>query len=197
MEEGVGINVDLSNKIFFHKIFDVFDRISLWSGKAIGWLIIPMMLGLTYEVIKRYVLNAPTVWAYDLTFMLYGTHFMIGAAYTLLKKGHVRTEFIYGGLKPKWQGLIDSIFYILCYFPGLIIFFLVSYKYAYNSWLLKERIVTSPWMPAIYPLKIMMALGILLLLIQGLSELRKSIYAFYHNELFPEDIERAGEGYDI
>lgn len=179
------------------KICDTCDKISLWSGKTVSWLVIPMMLALVYEVFARYFFNAPTIWAYDMTFMLYGTHFMIGAAYTLLKKSHVRTEFIYQHLQARRQGIIDSFFYILFFFPGLIIFFFVSIKYAYKSWDLNERMVTSTWMPIIYPLKIMISIGLALLIIQGISELRKSIYAIRHNRLFPEELERAGEGHDI
>jgi TRAP-type mannitol/chloroaromatic compound transport system permease small subunit len=181
----------------FNKIFRVCDNISLWSGKTIGWLVIPMMLALVYEVFARYFFNSPTIWAYDITFMLYGTHFMIGAAFTLLKKGHVRTEFIYQHLRPKWQGLIDSLFYLLCFFPGLIIFFFVAIKYAQKSWILNERMVSSTWMPLIYPLKTMIPIGIGLLIIQGISELRKSIYAVRNDSIFPEELESAGEGHDI
>lgn len=180
-----------------NKICTTCDKISLWSGKAIGWLIVPMMLALVYEVFARYFFNAPTIWAYDITFILYGTHFMIGAAYTLLKKGHVRTEFIYQHLRPKWQGLIDALFYVICFFPGLIIFLVVGFKYFHKSWTLNERLVSSTWMPLIYPLKAMIPIAIALLLIQGISELRKSIYAIRTDTLYPEELERAGEGHDI
>ncbi|MEL7566304.1 MAG: TRAP transporter small permease subunit [Dehalobacterium sp.] len=179
-----------------NKFCDLCDNISLWTGKAIGWLIVPMMCGLTYEVTARYLFNAPTLWAYDVTFILYGTHFMIGAAYTLLLGGHVRTEFIYSTLKPKWQGLIDTIFYVSCFFPGLTIFLGVTTMFAYRSFLMNEKIVTSAWMPIIWPFKMMMPIGVLLLLIQGISELRKSVYAFRHNELYPE-FRSVGEEYDI
>ena len=68
------------------------DQIAIWSGRLAAWLILPMVLSLCYEVVSRYVFNAPTQWAYDMTFMLYGSFFMLGAAYTLQRKGHVRTD---------------------------------------------------------------------------------------------------------
>lgn len=72
------------------------DPISVASGQFVAWLIIPMVLGLTYEVVARYVFNSPTLWAYDMTFMMYGSYFMLGVAFTLQRKGHVRTDSYYG-----------------------------------------------------------------------------------------------------
>src|SRR5215210_1211523 len=81
----------------------VLDSISVGSGKLVAWLIIPMVGSLVYEVIARYLFNAPTEWAYDMTFMLYGTFFMLGAAYTLQRKGHVRTDSLYIAWSPRRQ----------------------------------------------------------------------------------------------
>ena len=91
-------------------------QISIWSGKAFAWLIIPMVLCLVYEVFARYLFNAPTLWAYDMTYMLYGTHFMLGAAYTLAMQGHIRTDFFYRLWPVRWQGTLDSFLYIFSFF---------------------------------------------------------------------------------
>ena len=72
------------------------DPIAVASGQIVAWLIIPMVLALTFEVVSRYLFNAPTLWAYDMTFMMYGSYFMLGAAFTLQRKGHVRTDSFYG-----------------------------------------------------------------------------------------------------
>ena len=81
-----------------------FDAFSLWSGRIVGWLIIPMVLSLVWEVVARYWFNAPTVWAYDMTYMLYGTFFMLGWAYTLLRGGHIRTDSLYAKWTPQTAG---------------------------------------------------------------------------------------------
>ena len=81
-----------------------FDAFSLWSGRIVGWLIIPMVLSLVWEVVARYWFNAPTVWAYDMTYMLYGTFFMLGSAYTLLRGGHIRTDSLYAQWSPQTAG---------------------------------------------------------------------------------------------
>ena len=100
-----------------------FDRFSLWSGRLVAWLIMPMVLSLVYEVVARYFFNAPTVWAYDMTFMLYGTFFMLGSAYTLMRGGHIRTDCLYGGWSPRRQGLDRRVCYLVFFFPPLIALF--------------------------------------------------------------------------
>ena len=100
------------------------DTIGDWSGKIFAWLIVPMIVGVSYEVFVRYVFNAPTIWAYDVTYMLYGSHFMLGAAYTLSKGGHVRTDFFYANWSQRTQGWVDAVSYLLFFFPKLTMEFL-------------------------------------------------------------------------
>jgi TRAP-type mannitol/chloroaromatic compound transport system permease small subunit len=158
-----------------------FDTISLWSGRITGWLIIPMVLSLVYEVVARYFFNAPTVWAYDMTSFLYGAFFMLGAAYTLLKKGHIRTDSFYAGWSPRTQGAVDTVCYVLFFFPGMIAFFVVSWDYFTVSFGRNERAVSSPWMPILWPLKLALTVAIGLLILQGISELLKSMWAMRTN----------------
>jgi TRAP-type mannitol/chloroaromatic compound transport system permease small subunit len=157
-----------------------FDTISLWSGRITGWLIVPMVLSLVYEVVARYFFNAPTIWAYDMTSFLYGAFFMLGAAYTLLRKGHIRTDSFYANWSPRTQGWVDAVCYVLFFFPGMIAFLVVSWDYFTVSFGRNERAVSSPWMPILWPLKLALTVAIALLVLQGISELLKSIWAIRH-----------------
>ncbi|MFZ1060983.1 MAG: TRAP transporter small permease subunit [Candidatus Rokuibacteriota bacterium] len=159
------------------KTIKVIDTMSDWSGKVVALLIIPMVAGLTYEVVARYAFNAPTDWAYDLTYMLYGSHLMLGAAYTLSKGGHIRTDFFYANWSPRVQGLIDASCYLLFFFPAMIFFLLAGAEHAYYSWSVREASDASSLRPPIYPFKMVLPVTALLLLIQGVSELVKSVYA--------------------
>ena len=159
------------------KVIRFFDRVSIVSGKAVGWLILPMSLSLVYEVVARYAFNAPTIWASDLSNMLYGAFFMLGSAYALQRQQHIRTDFLYGKWTIRTRGIVDSVCYIGLYFPALLFFLWVGTEFAYRSVLFNERIVTSPWMPIIWPLKITIPVSTLLLLMQGVSELLKSLHA--------------------
>jgi TRAP-type mannitol/chloroaromatic compound transport system permease small subunit len=155
----------------------VIDTFTLWCGRVFSWLALVLMLAIVYHVVMRYGFNAPTVWAYDVTYMLYGTMFMLGAAYCLLKGGHVRTDFIYNRFPPRWQGIIDAVLYIILFFPAMYLFFIAGYDYAARSWAQLERGFYSPWAPPIYPFKTVIPVAITLLVLQGISELLKSLHA--------------------
>jgi TRAP-type mannitol/chloroaromatic compound transport system permease small subunit len=161
------------------------DRVNLIAGKLIAWLVIPMVLSLVYEVVARYLFNAPTVWAYDMTYMLYGTFFMIGSGYTLLRGGHIRTDMFYGAWSPRTQGWVDAVCYVLFFFPAIIAFLWVTWPFFATSFERGERVVSSPWMPVIYPLKFMLPLTCALLLIQGTAELLRCVHVIRTGEWLP------------
>ena len=158
-------------------IIKLIDLISIWSGKIVAWLILPMVGSLVYEVFARYLFTAPTIWAYDMTYMLYGSFFMLGAAYTLQRKGHIRTDMFYGAWSARRQGWVDAICYLLFFFPGMIVFLVVTWDFFAVSLMRGERVVTSPWMPIVYPLKGAMFVATLLLILQGIAEFLRSCYA--------------------
>jgi TRAP-type mannitol/chloroaromatic compound transport system permease small subunit len=164
------------------KLARAIDRISEWFGRIVAWLCFPLILALVYEVTARYVFKAPTEWAYDVTYILYGTIFMLGAAYTLLKKGHIRTDFFYNNWSPQRQGKTDAIMYVLFYFPGILFFLIAGWDYAAHSWTTFERTALSPWRPIIYPFKTAIPVTAFFLLVQGVSELIKSIHAWKQGE---------------
>ncbi|MBI5579845.1 MAG: TRAP transporter small permease subunit [Deltaproteobacteria bacterium] len=159
------------------KLLKTIDLISIVTGKIVAWMILPMSLSLVYEVVARYVFNAPTIWASDVSQILYGMFFMLGSAYALQRQQHIRTDFLYGKWSLRTRGMVDAACYIGLYFPALLFFLWVGSEFAYRSILFNERIVTSPWMPIIWPLKLAIPFSTLLLLIQGVSELLKSLFA--------------------
>src|SRR5512134_4085221 len=101
------------------RVVHALDRISVWSGKASAWLIVALTFVVSIEVFKRYILNAPTAWIFDLNNMLYGTLFMMCGAYTLAQAGHVRADFVYLYLRPRTQAVLDLTLYLLFFIPGI------------------------------------------------------------------------------
>src|SRR3974390_3054449 len=95
------------------------DAISTWVGKAVSWLIIALMAVVCIEVFKRYMLNAPTAWIFDLDNMLYGTLFMLCGAYTLAQNAHVRGDFLYSSMRPRLQASLDLVLYLAFFLPGI------------------------------------------------------------------------------
>lgn len=153
------------------------DRFSLWVGRIVCWFTVPLIIAMVYEVIARKYFTAPTMWAYDMSRFLYGALFMLGAGYALSKGVHIRADFIYRTWSAKTQGMVDSFLYIVFYFPGLLVFLWMSSDFAYMAWYRGERGMDTAWMPPMGPIKTALPVGVALLLIQGVSELLKSLYA--------------------
>jgi TRAP-type mannitol/chloroaromatic compound transport system permease small subunit len=159
------------------KIIRSIDTFSEWSGKLVAWLILPLFLGLTYEGVSRYVFNRPTVWAFDLSYMLYGTLFMLGAHYALLRGAHIRTDMLWEKFSDRTKGRIDAIAYLVFFFPAMILLLYASFDSAWDAFRIGERSEQTAWRPLIWPFKAVIPLTALLLLIQGVSEFLKSLYA--------------------
>ncbi|MDC0233463.1 TRAP transporter small permease subunit [Candidatus Pelagibacter sp.] len=153
------------------------DLFSKWVGNVVCWITIPLILGMVYEVFARKLFLAPTIWAYDMSRFLYGALFMLGAGYALSKGVHIRADFLYRNFKIKTQGLIDFWLYLLFYFPGLIIFLYMTIGFVQESIMRGERGMDTTWMPYMWPIKSCLLIGIIFLLIQGISELLKSYWA--------------------
>lgn len=152
------------------------DKITEWTGTIVSWLALVLVLSVSYEVIARYLFNAPTTWSFDLTYMTYGTLFMLGAAYALLKGAHIRTDIFWDRYSPRTKGIIDSISYLVFFFPSFIVLLVISYHEAIYSFGINETSDQTPWRPILWPFKAVVPLACLLLLIQGVSELLKSLY---------------------
>ena len=153
-------------------------------AKAGAWLILPMTGALVYEVISRYIFNAPTIWAYDVTYILAGSLFMLGSAFALRQGSHVRADFLLSTQNPRWQALIDLVLYLLVFFPAMALFFQTSFEFALQSWQQGETFPQSPWMPIIYPLKTVMPVTLALLFIQGIAEFLKALWTIRTNTTF-------------
>ena len=155
----------------------VIDTFSLWVGRVVAWLCLPLMAAMIYEVFARYYFTAPTVWAYDVSRMVYGAMFILGAAYALSKGVHIRSDFLYRKWSVKTQGRVDTALYVICYFPAMIILLWVSSEWAWASLSRGERGTDTSWMPLLGPVKSTLPIGVVFLIIQGVSELLKSVHA--------------------
>ena len=153
------------------------DLFSKWVGNIVCWITIPLIFAMVFEVLARKLFTAPTMWAYDMSRFLYGALFMLGAGYALSKGVHIRADFLYRNFKVKTQGLIDFWLYILFYFPGLLVFLYMTIGFVQESIMRGEKGMDTAWMPYLWPIKSCLLIGIIFLLIQGISELFKSYWA--------------------
>ncbi|HEY7366121.1 MAG TPA: TRAP transporter small permease subunit [Methylomirabilota bacterium] len=153
----------------------VVDEVSYWSGKAFAWLIVGLTFVVALEVFKRYILNAPTAWIFDLNNMLYGSLFMMCGAYTLAAAGHVRADFVYIYLKPRGQAALDLTLYLLFFIPGILGLIYAGYDYAALSWRIGEHSTVTAEGPPVYHFKTVIPVAGVLVMLQGLAEIVRCI----------------------
>ena len=167
------------------------DRLSAWFGKAFAWLILVMAIGVGYEVLVRYGFNAPTSWAFDLSYITYGTMFMMGGAYTLSRGGHVRGDFIYRLWRTRTQARVEPVLYFLFFFPGVLALIIAGWKYAERSWRYLEVSVNSPAGIPIFQFKTVVVAAGILLFVQGIAQVFRCIICIRTGEwvVAAEDIE--------
>jgi TRAP-type mannitol/chloroaromatic compound transport system permease small subunit len=152
---------------FLHTV----DGISTWVGKAFAWLIIVLMTVVCVEVFKRYILNAPTAWIFDLNNMLYGTLFMLCGGYALAQNAHVRGDFLYSSMRPRLQAGLDLALYIVFFIPGIAALIYSGYTFAIESWAINEHSTVTASGPPVYHFKAMIPLAGVLVMVQGLAEI--------------------------
>ena len=157
------------------KFLHTIDGISTWVGKAAAWLIIGLMLVVCIEVFKRYSLNAPTAWIFDLDNMLYGTLFMLCGAYTLAQNAHVRGDFLYSSMRPRTQAALDLVLYVVFFIPGIAALIWAGYSFAGDSWRILEHSTVTSNGPPVYHFKSIIPIAGVFVMLQGFAEIVRSV----------------------
>ncbi len=151
-------------------IIHAIESLSIWVGRAFGWCILILTLSVSYEVFVRYVLNAPTVWVFDMMVQMYGALFLMAGPYALAQDAHVRGDVLYRLLPVRFQASIDFVLYLLFFFPGMMALFWYGAEIASDSWRYKEVSWNSPARIQIYYFKTLIPVAGALLFIQGVAE---------------------------
>jgi TRAP-type mannitol/chloroaromatic compound transport system permease small subunit len=151
------------------------DELSTWVGKTFAWCILILTFTTSYEVFSRYFFGAPTEWAFDASYILYGTLFMMAGAYALARNSHVRGDFLYRSWSQRTQAKCDLLLFILFFFPGMIAFVYSGFGFAKMAWLMNERSAASPNGPIIWPFKWLIPITGVLMVLQGIVEVMRCI----------------------
>jgi len=151
------------------------DQISKTVGHAFAWCIVILTLGTCYEVFVRYLLNAPTSWAFDFSYLMYGAVFYMAGAYTLSRGGHVRADMFYRLWRPRTQAVVELVLYVIFFFPGILALVYSGWLYGYDSARIFEVSVNSPAGIPIWPLKMMIPFGAGLIALQGFAEMLRCL----------------------
>ncbi|NDW52423.1 TRAP transporter small permease subunit [Aliiroseovarius sp. PrR006] len=158
------------------------EGLSLWTGRAFGWCIMILTFSVSYEVFVRYVLNAPTVWAFDMMVQMYGALFLMAGPYALAQDSHVRGDVLYRLFSVRWQARVDFTLYLLFFFPGMLALFWYGWEIAADSWRYQEVSWNSPARIQVYFFKSLIPLAGFLLMLQGVAELMRCWHAIKSGE---------------
>lgn len=146
------------------------DSLSVWVGKCFAWCVVVLTFATCYEVFVRYVLNAPTVWAFDMSVQMYGALFVMAGAYALAQDAHVRGDVLYRLMSQRTQASIDLVLYILFLLPAVFALTWYGYGFAADSWFYKEVSWSSPARIQIYFFKTLIPVAGVLIMLQGVAE---------------------------
>jgi TRAP-type mannitol/chloroaromatic compound transport system permease small subunit len=161
------------------------DQLSRMVGHAFAWCIVILTFGTSYEVFVRYVLNDPTSWAFDMSYLMYGGLFFMAGAYTLSRNGHVRGDFIYRMWPPRVQGVIELTLYVLFFYPGVLALMYAGWGYGAEALKIREVSVNSPVGIPVWQLKLLIPVGAALLALQGFAEVLRCIMCIRDNRWPP------------
>jgi TRAP-type mannitol/chloroaromatic compound transport system permease small subunit len=156
-----------------NKFCRAIDRINEQAGKLVSFLILFLTAVVLYEICARYLFNRPTIWAQEVSQMLYGAYVILLGGYVLQRGGHVNVEILYGKFSPRTRAIIDLFTWLLFFFfCGLIL--IKGWDMAWDSFKVRETEPTS-FGPPVYPIKMTIPLGALLILLQGLARFLRSL----------------------
>ena len=151
------------------------DTFSKSVGHAFAWCVLVLTASTCFEVFMRYVLNSPTVWAFDMSYMLYGALFMMSGAYAMSRNSHVRGDFIYRKWAPRTQARVDLTLYFIFFFPAVFAMVFTGAQYSFQSASILEASVNSPAGIPVWPLKLVIFVAGLTLLIAGIAEVMRCL----------------------
>ena len=149
------------------------DSLSAAVGKAFAWLILVLTLGISYEVFVRKLVNAPTTWAFDISYITYGALFLMAGAYALSRNSHVRADVLHRLWPPRVQAAVDLTLYILFFFPAMMAWVYAGWTFASMSVRFREVSIFSPAGVPVFPLKVLIPIAGVLLFIQGVAEVTR------------------------
>ncbi len=169
-----GAAPDAGRHAALHRLIYGIDQLSKTVGHGFAWCIAILTLGTVFEVLVRYVLNDPTSWAFDMSYLMYAAVFYMAGAYTLSRAAHVRADMFYRLWRPRVQATVELTLYVVFFFPGILALVIAGWGYGTESLRIREVSVNSPAGVPIWPLKMMIPLGAGLLALQGFAEVLRS-----------------------
>ncbi|MCR4267007.1 TRAP transporter small permease subunit [Nitratireductor sp. ZSWI3] len=167
-------------------VFKALDAISLSLSRVAELVTLVLVASMIYEVAARYIFGAPTIWAFDISYMCTGTLFVLGAAYALRQDAHVRIDFLAQKMPAGLRRAIEGIVFLFMLTPIFAILSWFAVGRAWRAYLTGEVETVSPWAPLMWPFYALLALGLVALTlqiaVQGLRAFRGETHAAFELE---------------
>jgi len=164
------------------KMTRVIDAVSRYTAELLKWFCYALILVIVYDVIMRYVFDAPTMWAFEIAYMLGGSIFVLGFAYTHYCRAQVRVDIFYSCLSPRKRALIDVIGTLILFFPLLAILIHGSFSWMWRAWSIGEISIMTNWFPPIAPFRTVVLIGFCLLAFQVIAQFIRDLYTLVRNK---------------
>ena len=156
------------------RILNFIDGVNRVIGKTVGFLVPILACVILFEVSMRYFFKMSQSWTFEMSQFLFGILFILGGGYTLLNKEHVNVDVIYHKLSLKNKTIVEIITSIFIFiYLGVLIW--KGWNFAWRSFEIGERTV-SGWAPYIWPIKMLIPIGAVLVLFQALSNIIKQAF---------------------
>ncbi|RMH47136.1 MAG: TRAP transporter small permease subunit [Alphaproteobacteria bacterium] len=167
------------------RIRQAIDGLTEWIGRGAALLVVPLTLAMSYEVVSRHFFGSPTLWAYELGFMLMGIHFLLAGPAALKHNQHVRIDLLYARFSPRWRGLVDLVLMLTLAIPA-VWFIIDRYgAFAWQAFETGERSGQSAWNPPIWPFRFLIVAAFGLLLLQMVATCIRCIEAIAGRRNYP------------
>ena len=152
----------------------IIDRINKWVAKVMSWAVILIIASTVYEVVMRYVFNAPTEWSFEFNYLVHGAYFLLLGAFTFAIRGHVNVDIFYARFSPRKRAIID-LFTAPVFFFFMLMMFVFGGQFALNSLAFRETL-SSAWAPPIYPVKLVIPVAAALVILHGMAKFIRDLH---------------------
>ncbi len=146
------------------------DKVSRFLAAIAMIMLAGLVADMVYEVISRRLFAAPTLWAYDVAYMLNGVGFLFAAGYTLRHNGHIRIDFLSTRFPRRVQDWVNVAVYIFLTFPAMAFLLIGAWTEWLEAYLTDELDPASPWKPLLWPLFAGILIGFAALFLQMTAE---------------------------
>jgi TRAP-type mannitol/chloroaromatic compound transport system permease small subunit len=156
------------------QVLRTIDLVNAWVAKTVAWVVVVIIATTIYEIVMRYVFNAPTDWVFEFNYLIHGPYFLLLGAYTFAINGHVNVDIIYARLSKRARAVVD-LFTMPLFFFFTLMMLVYGGRFAMNSLSFRETL-SSAWAPPIYPIKFAIPVAAFLLLLQGLAKYIRDLH---------------------